>query len=70
MRPVYLFTAGFAALVLSACSSQQFYGVGQEWQRTECRKINDTQERQRCMASANTSYDDYKRQSDAAKGHQ
>jgi hypothetical protein len=54
--------------VLPACSSQQLYGAGQEWQRNECRKINDTQERQRCLSSASTSYDDYKRQSDAAKG--
>lgn len=52
---------------LPACSSQQLYGGGQEWQRTECRKIMDSQDRQRCMASANTSYDEYKRQSDAAR---
>jgi hypothetical protein len=53
--------------VLQACSSQQAYGAGQAWQRQECNKINDTQDRARCMASASTSYDDYKRQSEAAK---
>jgi|EndMetStandDraft_7_1072992.scaffolds.fasta_scaffold89589_2 hypothetical protein len=51
----------------AACSSQQFYGSGQEWQRTECYKINDLQERNRCLKSANTSYEEYQRQADAAK---
>ena len=53
---------------LPACSSQQLYGTGQAWQRQECNKIADAQERGRCNASAGTSYDEYKRQSDAAKG--
>ena len=55
------------ACVLQACSSQQLYGTGQAWQRQECNKINDTQERGRCMASASTSYEEYKRQAEAAK---
>jgi hypothetical protein len=56
------------ALNLTACSSQQLYGAGQEWQKNECNKIIDTQERTRCMSSAKTAYEDYKRQSEAAKG--
>jgi hypothetical protein len=56
-----------ASCLAAGCSSQQLYGAGQEWQRNECRKLNDSQERQRCMNSANTSYDDYQKQSDAAK---
>jgi hypothetical protein len=52
---------------LSGCSSQQLYGVGQDWQKNECNKIIDMQERNRCMSSTKTSYDDYKRQSEAAK---
>jgi hypothetical protein len=56
------------APLLAGCSSQQAYGAGQAWQRTECSKISDLQERNRCLSSANTSYDDYKRQADAAKG--
>ena len=55
------------ACVLQACSSQQLYGTGQAWQRQECNKMNDTQERGRCMASASTSYEEYKRQAEAAK---
>lgn len=64
--------AVLAALLLSAtalfgCSSQQAYSTGQAWQRQECSKIMDSQERSRCMASANASYEDYRRQTEAAK---
>ncbi|MFM9916645.1 MAG: hypothetical protein ACKVOX_12610 [Rhizobacter sp.] len=63
-RPVALLLISSA---IQGCSSQQLYGVGQGWQRQECNKINDTQQRDRCMAGANTSYDDYARQADDAK---
>ncbi|MBL8352392.1 MAG: hypothetical protein JNL87_19010 [Burkholderiaceae bacterium] len=63
------FIAILVALVASVgCSSQQLYGGGQAWQKNECNKIIDKQERDRCMSNANTSYEDYKRQSEAAKG--
>jgi hypothetical protein len=52
---------------LHGCSSQQVYGAGQAWQRQECNKIIDARERERCMKSASTSYDEYKRQAEAAK---
>jgi hypothetical protein len=60
-------TAMGFALFTAACSSQQAYGAGQAWQRLECSKINDAQERSRCMASSSTSYEEYKRQAEAAK---
>lgn len=59
--------AAALASLAAGCSTQQAYGAGQAWQRQECSKINDAQERSRCMASASTSYDDYKRQADGAK---
>ena len=46
---------------LAACSSQQLYSAGQAWQRTECHKLNDAQERNRCLASSATSYEQYQR---------
>ncbi len=52
---------------VSACSSMQAYGAGQAWQRQECNKLPDAAERSRCMASASTSYEDYRRQAEAAK---
>ena len=52
---------------LVACSSQQMYGSGQAWQKNQCSKIIDAQERSRCMASTSTSYDEYRRQQQAAQ---
>jgi prophage tail gpP-like protein len=56
------------ALVLAACSSQQTYGLGQGWQRTECNKMPDADQRQRCMASAAMSFDEFQRQVQATQG--
>ena len=53
-------------LNLAACSGQQTYGVGQAWQRNQCFRIDDAQERSRCLESANTSYEQYRRQSAGA----
>jgi hypothetical protein len=57
----------FVGSTAPGCTSQQLYGTGQAWQRNECQKIPDAQERDRCLSSANTSYEDYKRQSEAAR---
>ena len=54
------------AFTLAGCSSQQLYGVGQAWQRNECFKITDQQERSRCLSSTSTSYEQYKREAKAA----
>ncbi|MDP3331339.1 MAG: hypothetical protein Q8S55_04990, partial [Methylococcaceae bacterium] len=67
LRASPLFLAFIAIVGLPSCSSQQLYGVGQEWKKNECNKIIDMQERNRCMSSTKTSYEDYKRQSEAAK---
>lgn len=59
------------ALPLAGCSSQQLYGVGQGWQQQECaRRIADAQERSRCMSSAQGSYEQYRQESEAARGTQ
>ena len=50
-----------------ACSPQQFYSAGQTWQRNECNKIIDSQERARCNASASKSFDAYQREAEAAR---
>lgn len=55
-----------ALLLLGGCSLQQVYGTGQQWQRNECQKINDREERTRCEKSAATSYEDYKAQAERA----
>ena len=67
MRPTFVFISLLATSSLPGCSSQQLYNTGQAWQRNECNKIVDAQEWNRCMASSNTSYDDYKRQAQDTK---
>ncbi len=65
MRTALLLAA--FGLALTACSSQQLYGAGQEWQKQECRKIPDIAERARCEKSAATSYERYRAEAEAAK---
>jgi hypothetical protein len=55
------------AISNAGCSSQQAYSTGQAMQRNECNKINDFQDRQRCMEKANMSHDAYQRQAEAAR---
>jgi hypothetical protein len=56
------------AVALSACTSRMAYESGQAWQRNECNKLTDVQERQRCMARVNMPYDRYQREADVARG--
>ena len=56
-----------AVMLTPGCSMPQAYGAAQTWQRNECYKINDPAERSRCLSSASTSYEEYKRQAEAAK---
>ncbi len=54
-------------LTFAGCSWQQGYYAGQSWQQNECSKTIDYIERSRCISKSTTSYDDYKRQSEALK---
>ena len=53
--------------LLAGCSSQQLYQVGQGWQHQECQRISDRDERQRCEKSSAMSYEQYRREREAAK---
>jgi hypothetical protein len=57
-------------LLLASCSAQQAYGTGQAWQLKQCHKLVDPQERSRCLAIANMSHDEYKRQAESARSPQ
>jgi hypothetical protein len=58
---------GLAALALVGCSSQQLYATGQQWQRNECRKLVDHDERMRCEQSVVIPFDRYQAQADGLK---
>ena len=53
--------------LLTACSHEQLYNVGQGWQRAECQKLQDPSERSRCEKSSATSYERYRAESEAAR---
>jgi hypothetical protein len=50
------------AAVVAGCSLRQAYDSAQGWQRNACSRVVDAIERERCVASTTTSYDDYLRQ--------
>jgi hypothetical protein len=54
-------------MLITGCSSQQAYSTGQAYQREQCNKINDNNERARCMEDANKSQEEYQRQQKEAK---
>jgi hypothetical protein len=60
-------TGALIVAALGGCSSQELYSTGQGWQRNECRKLPDVQERERCLASTSRSFEDYQRESAAAR---
>jgi hypothetical protein len=55
-----------APVIFGGCSAQQLYGAGQAWQKNECLKIIDAQDRSRCLSSTATSYEQYQRERGAA----
>lgn len=61
------FTLALSTALLVACSTEQFYAAGRSTQRSECLKQADAAARDRCLKDANTSYDAYKKEADAAR---
>ena len=58
---------GFIVAATAACSTKVAYDSAQNRQRLECQKIQDLSTRNKCLADASMPYEDYKRQSEAAK---
>lgn len=54
-------------VLVAGCSSQEMYRAGQGWQKQECQRLQDRDERRRCEQSAATSYERYRAESEAAK---
>ena len=62
MRAVLACMSLTACVLVSACSSEQIYAAGQAHRRVECSKIENAQERERCMKQASISYEMYKQE--------
>jgi hypothetical protein len=60
-------TAAIVLATAAGCSAGVTYNSAQNWQRLECQKIQDLSARNKCLADASTSYEDYKRQSESAR---
>ena len=67
MKPIIITLCLLGGAALAGCSSKQLYATGQQWQRSECRKIDDREERRRCEQSADRSYESYQAQTADAK---
>ncbi|AMV71911.1 hypothetical protein JCM30471_34280 [Desulfuromonas carbonis] len=52
---------------LGGCSSRQLYESGQSWQRNQCNQIFDALERSRCLESTSSSFEEYRRESEAVR---
>ncbi len=63
MVPRKLLLLTIVSVLLAGCTSQQLYSSAQSWQRNECNRVFDKQERERCMASTSRTYEEYKAQS-------
>lgn len=57
---IWLFALSLATL--AGCSSKELYKTGQAWQENQCFRIDDIQERNRCLSNASVSHEQYKQQ--------
>jgi hypothetical protein len=58
-----------ATLTQCGCSTRLAYDVGQALQRGQCERRPDEDARAQCVDSTSTSYDSYKRQTEATMGN-
>lgn len=62
-----LMSAALCVMVLAAgCTSKQIYTSAEGWRRHECTNVIDADERNRCFEAAGTTYEEYKREQEAA----
>ncbi len=70
LRSCLLFGFSVALLAGSGCTSEQLYNSAQGWQKNECNRIVDMNERARCLQNAGPSYDEHKKQAaESAKSY-
>ena len=57
-----LFLLLIAAAFANGCSTEQAYDSVKGWQKNECNRQVDNAAREQCLKEADTSYDEYKKQ--------
>lgn len=67
LRASVVLALTLSTLLQAACSSDLLYASGRNAQRSECLKHTDAAARERCLKDANTSYDTYRKEADAAR---
>lgn len=60
----YRLIAPFFILLLTACSTEKAYNMGQAYQRNQCEQMVDQTMRQQCLDKLNMPYDVYKKQTE------
>jgi hypothetical protein len=66
MRPIALHGMLVACAALTGCTLPQWYAAGQHWQRGQCQKLEDRDERTRCEQGVAMSFERYKAQAGAS----
>ena len=61
-RTLQYFLLILAASLVTACSNEQAYNSLKGWQQNECNKRVDNVNRLQCLKDADTSYDEYRKQ--------
>lgn len=51
-------------LLLTACTTEQAYYIGQQWQGNQCSQLVDRQDYDVCMRRSGGSYDSYRKERD------
>jgi hypothetical protein len=49
VKAIYLFLAAMATLLLPACAVDPKEAAAREWQRSECNRVIDNEDRERCL---------------------
>jgi hypothetical protein len=61
---VPLFCSLTIVFLAAACSNEQTYNSLKGWQKNECNKRVDNRDREQCLRDADTSYDEYRKQTE------
>jgi hypothetical protein len=65
-KRAWVIVGGVVAVLAAACGSTPMSGAGQAWQNNECQKIIDATERRRCLDSNAKTFEEFRRQQQAA----